>query len=64
MANGLFVRTCQECGHKQEMKDPGLQRGDGWTETKCRKCKSAALDYGSNGYERDEAGSLVRIKQD
>lgn len=42
----MWVRTCQECGHKQIMKSPKGQKTANWTEAKCRKCKSAALDYG------------------
>lgn len=45
-----YVRTCQECGHKQAMKDPALQQTDNWREAKCRACKSESLDYGSPGW--------------
>lgn len=62
-AESLFVRTCQECGHRQEMKDPGTQKSDGWTEAKCRKCKSQSLDYGSNGFTRDANGKIVRLSE-
>lgn len=48
----LFVRTCQECGHRQVMKNPDEQKSDGWRDAKCRKCKSPALDFGSPGWER------------
>lgn len=42
-----WIRTCQECGYKQDCKPPFKYKGDGWQETKCKKCKSPALDYGS-----------------
>jgi hypothetical protein len=42
-----FIRTCQECGHRQISKDPALYRTDSWRDIKCRKCKSESLDYGS-----------------
>lgn len=45
-----WFRTCQECGHVQTAISPEQQKGDGWTELKCRKCKSVAMDYGR---ERD-----------
>ena len=44
-----FVRTCQDCNHKQIMRDPSTLKGDAWREAKCRKCGSqGSLDYGSN----------------
>lgn len=42
-----YIRTCQECGHKQECKDPKAYKGESWQNVKCKKCKSEALDYGS-----------------
>ena len=62
--NTLFVRTCDECGWHQVMKDPALQRTDKWRDAKCRKCKSEALDYGSYGWQRDSQGNLTRIPPD
>jgi hypothetical protein len=44
---GKFVRTCQECGHRQEARDPKMYKGESWRDLKCKKCKSEALDYGS-----------------
>lgn len=41
-----YIRTCQECGHKQESKEPSTYKSDTWMNTKCKKCKSEALDYG------------------
>lgn len=42
-----YIRTCQECGHRQEMRPPAEQRSDAWRNAKCRKCNSEALDYGT-----------------
>jgi hypothetical protein len=42
-----WIRTCQECGHKQPAKPPAEYKGDSWRDLKCRKCRSEALDYGS-----------------
>jgi transposase len=42
-----YIRTCQECGHKQEAKDTKTYKGESWRNLKCKKCKSEALDYGS-----------------
>lgn len=53
---GDFIRTCQECGHKQKAKDPATyknQEKQTWRDLKCRKCGSEAMDYGkyySNDY--------------
>lgn len=60
----IYARKCQECGNLQESKPCNEYKGDSWTETKCRKCKSAALDYGHDGYERNEQGKIVRKAQD
>lgn len=46
----VYARKCQECGHVQVAKPPAEYKGDSWTEVKCRKCKSAALDYGHDNY--------------
>jgi ribosomal protein L40E len=46
MEGNMWVRTCQECGHKQAMKAPKDQKTDNWRDAKCRKCGSMALDYG------------------
>lgn len=45
-----FIRTCQECGHEQESKDPATYKGksESWRDVKCRKCGSASLNYGRN----------------
>ena len=33
-------------------------------DTKCKKCKSMALDYGHDGYTRDTNGKIVREQSD
>ncbi len=43
---GVWVRTCQECGHRQAMKKPDTTQGEAWRDVKCKKCKSHAMDYG------------------
>ena len=45
--NPKFIRECQECGNKQEMKHPNTYKDESWRELKCRNCKSPALSYGS-----------------
>lgn len=42
-----WIRTCQECGLKQKCKPPAEYKGDSWKDKKCRRCKSMALDFGS-----------------
>jgi len=42
-----FIRTCQECLHKQEMRHPSTYKGESWRKLLCRKCKSPSLDYGT-----------------
>jgi hypothetical protein len=52
---GAHVRTCQECGHTQVMKDPSEQKSENWREAKCRRCKSESLDFGTiNAIVEDE----------
>ena len=42
-----YIRECQECGHEAEYRNPATYKGDTWKDTKCKRCKSDALDYGS-----------------
>lgn len=42
----MWIRKCQECGHKQPMKSPKGQSTENWRNAQCRKCNSPALDYG------------------
>ena len=41
----LWIRICQECGHKNLAIRPLLLK-DTYLNAKCKKCKSEALDYG------------------
>lgn len=51
MNEAIYIRTCQECGHKQKAKDPATYKDkagkEPWRDVKCRKCGSEGLDYGS-----------------
>ena len=47
-----WYRTCQECGHKQNCSEPNLKSKvegltDSYRNSKCKKCHSEALDYGT-----------------
>jgi hypothetical protein len=55
-AMSKWTRTCQECLNEQETTFPPTEnpgKMDRWLEMKCKKCKSPALDYGS---EESETG--------
>lgn len=58
-----FIRTCQECFHEQEARDPETIKGEKWRDLKCRSCKSEAMDYGS-WREFDEQGKEVQLPED
>jgi hypothetical protein len=62
-SESLFVRTCQECGHKQVANKPvyGSELRLAYCNAKCRKYKSEALDYGSEDFTRNADGKLVKI---
>ena len=47
----MWYRTCQECGHVQTAIEP-KKLTDSYRNSKCRKCKSEALDYGSSSDPR------------
>jgi hypothetical protein len=51
--DGDWYRTCQECGNKQRAKRPDLNHEltNSYANSKCRKCKSEALDYGKTYME-------------
>ncbi len=47
-----WIRTCQECGNVQVSRPPSNPVTDSYRFSKCKKCKSESLDYGTeNGYE-------------
>jgi len=53
----MWIRTCQECGHKQPDSNPEASKTgftDAYMVRKCRKCKSMGLDYGKNVNETTE----------
>ncbi len=43
-----WIRTCQECGHKQPATPPNKDKelSLAYENAKCKACKSEALDYG------------------
>lgn len=43
-----WIRTCQECGHRQKSNPPSLDRElpASYQDALCHKCRSPALDYG------------------
>lgn len=44
----VWIRICQECGNKQKSKPPAHSPpSDAYCNSKCRKCGSEGLDYGS-----------------
>lgn len=57
----LYTRQCQECGHRQESKPCIEYTGDSWRDKLCKKCKSAGLDYGSFGWNRNIDGTFSRL---
>jgi len=50
-----WVRKCQECGHIQSAvkPDPEKPMTDSYANSKCRRCKSEALDYGQERKSAD-----------
>lgn len=51
-----WTRTCQACGHKQLDTKPDSIREltSTYRNRKCRKCKSEALDYGTQTLTEEE----------
>ena len=45
---GDWIRTCQECGHKQKALRPSQEKEltTAYQNAKCRVCKNSGLDYG------------------
>jgi len=60
----LWLRTCQECNHKQKDTKPvyGTEPTDAYCNRKCRKCKSEALDYGME--YNDDGTKLNTLNED
>ena len=67
MISTKWIRTCQECGNKQEAKRPTQDKelSQAFIDVKCKnkKCRSQSLDYGSE-VEFDENGLKVVPKDD
>lgn len=34
---GVWIRTCQECMHRQIAKNPNFYKNDSWRDLKCKK---------------------------
>ncbi len=62
MVNVIFARTCQECGYIQRATKPEYDPPVSYLNTKCRKCSSPALDYGSESFHYDTNGKLVKAE--
>jgi ribosomal protein S27E len=54
LPKGCWVRVCQECGNKQEARDPKTIVGDKWRDLKCKRCKSESMDFGQSNHEIEE----------
>jgi hypothetical protein len=59
-SNDLYVRTCQECGKRQESKPVVEYKSDAWRNKPCKFCTSEALDYGSFGWSRNSDGGFYQ----
>lgn len=59
-----FIRTCQECGHKQTDNAPEILGVTTVTydNRKCRKCHSESLDYGSLQLSAEELAALESLE--
>lgn len=51
----MWIRTCQECGHKQEDDMPKAQVSIAWENRRCEECRSPALDYGKEKLSQDDS---------
>lgn len=63
----MFARTCQECGHIQQSREPTTEQAADdkfmltYSQVKCAKCKSEALDFGHGAFHQSrETGKIVR----
>lgn len=50
-----WIRTCQACGHRQVTAPAPKPMTTSYENSRCRKCKSEALDYGSEQDDDQEA---------
>lgn len=60
-----FCRRCQECFHVQAAQEPSrnVELTDAYCNAKCRKCGSAALDYGCGGWTKVD-GKWTQVEAD
>lgn len=64
-----FIRECQECGHEQQDTEPSdsVKRDEkrfyAWQIKPCKKCRSEALDYGSNKMFSFKTGKELTYEQ-
>lgn len=60
LPDNAWIRTCTECGNKQEDKNPMFELSkmstltNSYCNRKCKKCKSESLDYGTENYSCDD----------
>lgn len=54
-----WMRTCQTCSKKNEYKPINEYKNDKWRDVKCKNCKSADLDYGSEESYDPVTGKLI-----
>ena len=60
-----WQRACQECGYKGFYSQPNPDnKTESWRDTKCRKCKSEALNYGKEVLVDAETNKVIEIKED
>ena len=58
-------RKCQECGAAGYYAPPNLNsKSESWRNTKCRKCKSEALDFGREVQIDEATGKEVEEPED
>jgi len=61
----IWRRTCQECGHKQYDNDPTGMNATSFgrfQDRKCKKCKSEALDYGTEEITDKQKDENARLE--
>ena len=60
-----WQRVCQECGYKGIYTKPNPEnKTESWRDTKCRKCKSIALDYGKEVLVDLETNKVIKSNCD
>lgn len=57
-AKHVWGRTCQECFNIQEDNEPFGPISTGYSDRKCKKCKSSALDYGHRSFRYNKDNKL------